>query len=179
MRKLEIGSGNRPQEGYEHLDLDPKCPHVEYVAPMDNIPTEGNVFSEVSSIHVIEHQSWRDTKKILEEWYRVLAKDGTVYIATPNLKFIAEMYIDGINGGNKWIKDYNVMHPNEQEHLKINGIPNLAKWANFKLFSSTAGDDKHLACLDSQSLVLLMKQVGFIEITVCHDSDSLVVKAKK
>ena len=179
MRKLEIGSGSRPQDGYEHLDLDPKCPHLEYVAPMDNIPVEDNTFSEVYSVHVIEHQSWRDTKKVLEEWYRVLAKEGTVYLATPNLKFITEMYIDGMNGGDRWIKDYNIMHPEEQAHIRINGIPNLAKWANFKLYSSTGNGDVHYACLDSKSIIEIMKEIGFQEITIQSDTDSLVVRAKK
>lgn len=176
MRKLEIGSGNRPQEGYEHLDLDPKCPHVEYVAPMDAIPVEDSVFDEIISIHVIEHQSWRDSRKVLTEWYRVLKPNGSVYIATPNLKFICEMYVDGITGGTKWMKDYNILHPEEQAHIKIDGVPNLARWANFKLFSSTAGGDIHYACYDSISLKGMMEDIGFKDITIQNDGDSLVVK---
>ena len=179
MRKLEIGSGNRPQEGYEHLDLDPKCPHVEYVAPMDKIPTEDNVFSEVISVHVIEHDSWRKSKEILKEWYRVLAVDGVCIVTTPNLKFICEMYVDGKNGGTKWLKDYGIMHPEEKAHIDIDGVPNLSRWANFKLFSSTAGGDIHYACYDADSLTSLMKQIGFKDIKVEHDGDSLTVKGYK
>ena len=177
MRKLEIGSGNRPLDGYEHLDIDPKCPHVEYVAPMDNIPAADKTFGKIKSVHVIEHQSWRDTKKILTEWYRVLAPSGELYIATPNLKFIAEMFLDGLAGGDKWLQDYNIMHPEEQAYIKIGDVPNVAKWANFKIFSSTAGEDKHLACYDVVSLTKILGEVGFVNITVQSDADSLVIKA--
>lgn len=179
MRKLEVGSGNRPQNGYEHLDLDPACPHVEYVAPMDKIPVEDNTFDEIISIHVIEHDSWRKGKEILTEWYRVLKPGGKVQLATPNLKFICEMYLDGIKGGTKWLHDYSIMHPEEQSHIKINGTPNLAKWANFKIFSSTGGDDKHYACYDSVSMVLLMEEIGFKKINVTRDADCLIVEASK
>jgi predicted SAM-dependent methyltransferase len=179
MRKLEIGSGNRPQEGYEHLDIDPNCPHLEYVCPMDKISVEDNAFDEIISIHVIEHQSWRDGEKILREWYRVLNKNGMLYIATPNLKFIAEMYIDGIKGGRKWLQDYKILHEQEKEFININGVPSLDKWANFKIFSSTGGGDNHYALYDSKTLVALMEKVGFKDIIIQNDSDSLVIKGFK
>jgi len=177
MRKLEIGSGNRPLDNYEHLDIDPKCPHLEYVAPMDNIPVPDRTFDKVKSIHVIEHQSWRDSKKILSEWHRVLVPGGELYIATPNLKFIAEMFLDGLAGGDKWLKDYEIMCPEEQEHIKIEGVPNVAKWANFKIFSSTGDADKHLACYDVVSLTKLLEEIGFEKITIQSNEDSLVMRA--
>jgi len=179
MRKLEVGSGNRPLEGYDHLDIDPKLPHLEIIAPMDEIPVGDGTYDEISAIHVIEHQSWRDAKKILTEWFRVLSPKGLVYIATPNLKFITEMYIDGVNGGSKWMKDYSILHPTEQEHIKIDGVPSLARWANFKIFSSTSGNDRHYACYDAVSLTRLLKDVGFKTVTIQNDSDSLVLRAFK
>lgn len=179
MRKLEIGSGNRPQEGFEHLDLDANCPHLEYVSPMDNIPVENNTFDEISAVHVIEHQSWRDTEKILREWYRVLNQNGTLYIATPNLIFIAKMVVDAMNGGNRWIKDYNILHPDEKKFIDIDGYPDLTKWANFKLFSSTGNGDNHYACHSAESIIKMMKLIGFKNITIRNNDDSLVITGQK
>lgn len=182
MKKLEIGSGNRPQEGFEHLDINPNCPHLEYIAAMDAIPIKDDIFDEVHAIHVIEHQSWRDAKKILSEWIRVTKPGGFVYIATPNLKFIAQKYLEGLNqnGSTKdWERDYNIMHPEEQAHIKIKENPNVSLWANFKIFSSTAKFDEHFACYDSHSLSKLLVESGASMIEVVHDDSSLVVKGYK
>jgi predicted SAM-dependent methyltransferase len=175
-RKLEIGSGNRPLEGYEHLDINPDCPHVEYVSPMDNIPTEDNVFEEVIAIHVLEHASWRDTSQILSEWVRVLAPGGKVKIALPNLRFIMQSYLDAKNGNDTAIvEDFNKMHEIEQEHLLINGKINYCMWANFKIMSSSAKWDQHYACYDAGTLCDLVLNAGCSKAYVEHDGDSLII----
>ena len=180
MRKLEIGSGNRPLEGYEHLDINPDAPHVEYVAPMDKIPVEDNAFDEIISVHVIEHQYWREGLNTLKEWLRVLKPGGELKIACPNLKFILEAYLDSLNGDdNKWMRDYKIMSKEEQQHLQINGKPNTALWANFKIMSSGGQWDQHYACYDSVSLCELLKEAGAKRTEIQHDGDSLVVKAYK
>lgn len=180
MKRLEIGSGNRPLDGYEHLDINPDCPHVEYVAPMDDIPVEDNTFDEVNSIHVIEHQPWPNTLNTLQEWVRVLKPGGLVYIATPNLRFIAEAYMEAQKGNRtNFMRDYSIMHPLEQEKLCLNGIPNPALWANFKIMSSTGKWDQHFACYDADMLTALLKKAGCSKTEVIHDTDSLVVKGWK
>jgi len=179
MRKLEIGSGNRPTEGYEHLDIDGSYPCVEYTAPMDNIPVEDNAFDEVIAVHVIEHQSWRDAKKILSEWLRVTKPGGSIMIITPNLRYIAEEYMKFRHGIEDWREDYNIMHPEEQAHLQSEGKPNVALWANFKLFSSTGGNDIHYACYDAETLSALFTEAGASRVEVEHDSSSLGIKGYK
>lgn len=179
MRKLEIGSGNRPMEGYEHLDINPNCPCVEYVAPMDKVPAKDNTFDEVIATHVIEHQSWRDGKKLLTEWLRVLKPGGSVSVTTPNLRYIAEEYIKARNGEGEWRDDYNIMHPDEKAHLGLEGQPSPALWANFKLFSSTGEYDIHYACYDAETLSALFREAGATRVEVIHDTSSLGVKGYK
>lgn len=182
MRKLEIGSGNRPQDGFDHLDINPNCPHLEYVAAMDTLPMKNEVYDEVHAIHVIEHQSWRDARKILKEWLRVTKPGGFVYLATPNLKYIAQKYLEGLNkdGAKKeWERDYNTMRPEEKVHIDINGTPDVSMWANFKIFSSTADFDQHFACYDSDSITRLLMESGASEVEIVYDDSSLVVKGYK
>lgn len=176
MRKLEIGSGHRPLPGYEHLDVDPSCPHLDYCSSMDVVPVEDCVFDEVMSVHSIEHIGWRQGLPTLKEWYRVLKPGGKVKIATPNLRWIAEAYLENQS---TWRHDFNAMHPEEQEYLKVNGSHCHALWANFKIFSSGAGGDEHMACYDSFLLGQLLASAGFRDIRVLHDEDSLIMEATR
>ena len=182
MRKLEVGCGQSPHPGYEHLDINPKLPCIEYVAPMNSIPVDDNTFEEVLAIHVIEHQSWREVFPTLKEWMRVLKPGGKIHIDTPNLRWIAQSYIDALNGNPKEFKnDYNIMQPGEIAHLKDrngNILPSL--WANFKIMSSTCNEwDIHNACLDASMLSDLCYKAGASKVDILQDGPTLSVEAYK
>jgi predicted SAM-dependent methyltransferase len=176
MRKLEIGSGNRPLPGYEHLDIDPSCPDLQYCSSMDVVPVEDGAFDEIMSVHSIEHIGWRKGLPTLKEWLRVLKVGGKVKIATPNLRWIAKAYLEN---GPTWTADFGIMHPDEKAALKVNGAYCHTMWANFKIFSSGAGGDEHMACYDSWMLGEHLRAAGFRDIKVLHDGDSLIMEAIK
>lgn len=180
MPKLEIGSGTRPLEGYEHLDINPDSPCVEYVAAMDNIPVEDNYFDEIQSIHVIEHQPWKDTEATLTEWIRVLKPKGMIRIATPNLRWISESYLQARKGNrNPFMSDANKMTKEELERLTINGQIDVGLWANFKIMSSGIKWDEHYACYDAVMLSDMLKRAGCSKTEIEHDGDSLVLRGYK
>ena len=180
MPKLEIGSGTRPLDGYEHLDINPDSPCVEYVAPMNDIPVEDNYFEEIQSIHVIEHQPWKDTLSTLKEWVRVLKPGGMLRLATPNLRWIAECYLQGRRGNTKhFMEDANKMTEGELKRLKLNEEIDVALWANFKIMSSGIKWDEHYACYDARLLTDLLKKAGCSKVEIEHDGDSLILRAYK
>lgn len=176
MRKLEIGSGNRPKPGYEHLDIDPNCPDLDFCCSMDVIPVADNVFDEIYSVHTIEHIGWRKGLPTLKEWLRILKPGGKVHIETPNLGYIMRAYLEN---GKTWWEDFKKLHPDEQTHLRIKGFHCHSMWANFKLFSSGAGGDEHMACYDKLMLVSMMEEAGFSKTKVLNDDDTLVVDGWK
>lgn len=176
MRKLELGSGNRPREGYEHLDIDPDCPDLQFCCSFDEIPVSDNSFDEMISIHSIEHISWRKTAPTLKEWYRVLKPGGKLRIECPNFRWICETYL---KNGAELQKDLEDLHPSERKHLKVKGWNSHTLWANFKMFSSTANGDIHLAGLDAFTLGHMLEEAGFGAVEVLQDSSSLVVEAYK
>ena len=176
MRKLEIGSGNHPLKGFEHLDINPDLPHLDYVAPMDKIPVEDNAFDEVRSIHVIEHDLWRNALAILKEWIRVLKPGGMLYVATPNLKWIAQTYLDGRNGNEKeFLKDASIMTPQQTQFLMLGGKRDAGLWANFKIMSSGIPWDQHYAAFDSVTLPGLMMEAGASKTVIEYDKEYLSV----
>lgn len=83
MRKLEIGAGPHPKEGYEHLDVR-RLAHVEYIANARALPFADQTYDEVFSNHVIEHFGWREVRAVLTEWLRVLKAGGHLDIITPD-----------------------------------------------------------------------------------------------
>lgn len=176
MRKLELGSGNRPRDGYEHLDIDPSCPGLDFCCSFDKIPVSDNSFDELLSVHSIEHISWRQTIPTLKEWHRVLRSGGLLRIECPNLRWICQSYLDN---NHVWYEDFKTLHPEEQQHLKVKDFHSHTLWANFKLFSSTANGDIHLAGLDAFTLTHMLQQVGFSSVTVVQDDSTLAVEARK
>lgn len=180
MRKLEVGSGNRPLPGYEHLDINPGCPCIEYIADMDNIPVDDETFDEVKSVHVIEHQPWKNTLKTLKEWVRITKPGGTIHIATPNLRWITQSYIDAINGNNsELMNDANKMNAEEIKAISIGGKVNYSLWANFKIMSGGGEWDQHFACYDAYLLKALLLEAGCSRVDIFHDGDSLILQGVK
>ena len=179
-RKLEIGSGNRPLEGYEHLDINPDCPCVEYVASMDKIPVENDTFDKIKAVHVIEHQPWKDTLATLTEWTRVLKPGGVITIATPNLRWIAQSYIDArAKDETAFREDVRIMTSDEKKTMTLDDDIDVAFWANFKIMSSGGKWDQHFACYDADLLGKLLILAGCSRTEVQHDGDSLIMKGFK
>jgi len=177
VRKLEIGSGSLPTEGFEHLDFDPTLPHLEYCADCRRLEfLKNDTYDEILSIHCIEHIPWREIKATVAEWVRVLKPGGNIRIVTPSLRFICEAFS---SDSGLWMKDYDLMTAEEQAHLQIDGVPNKALWANFKLFSSGAGFDNHYACLTGENLVAYLKEGGCSNAQITSDVDCLVVDGVK
>ena len=65
------------------------------------IPFKSKYFDSISLLEIIEHLSDRKISKILNECYRVLKKDGKLFITTPNyysfwpiLEFIINQFSD-------------------------------------------------------------------------------------
>ena len=106
----------------------------------------------------------------------MLKPGGTIRVVTPSLRFICEAFV---SNSDLWKKDYDIMLPEEQAHLQIDGVPNKALWANFKLFSSSAGSDVHYACLTGDNLVAYLKAGGCSIAQITSDIDALIVDATK
>ncbi|MHB1162754.1 MAG: glycosyltransferase, partial [Chloroflexota bacterium] len=96
VRRLEIGSGNTPQPGYEHLDIRSDLPHLEHVHDIAKpLPFPEATFDEILSRSSLEHVSWRHITEILRDWRRVLKPGGVLRIWMPDLEYLARTYLSG------------------------------------------------------------------------------------
>lgn len=80
--KLNIGAGSTVIDGYTAIDrkLGTEAFPLQY--PDESV-------SDIRASHVLEHLSFRDVPKALEEWRRVLKPGGRLRIAVPDFRKIA------------------------------------------------------------------------------------------
>jgi len=158
--RLEFGSGFDPNKGYIHVDIQSidergQLPHLEINWDISKkIPIGDQKVSEILANHVIEHLGWLKLIPVLEDWYRLLCTNGKLFIRTPNLEYIANMYRN-----NKISKE----HPDDETNIrKYYGDLSPSMWANLKLFSGqTYAANFHNLCLDSKTLVNISRKIGF------------------
>lgn len=99
--RIELGSGPWPTPGYVHVDTDRSAKHLEYVAPLWNLPFEDASAEEILAIHCLEHVHPRQIASTLAEWHRVLAPGGRVRIHVPDARQLLDAYTHG-DAGKKW-----------------------------------------------------------------------------
>jgi len=90
------GEGRIKKEGYLVIRLDKRKeakPDILYDLEWFHYPFRDNSVNEIIWKDVLEHLSWRVTKKALEETYRILKRGGRVYIQCPDLEEIAKRII--------------------------------------------------------------------------------------
>ena len=85
MTRLNLGCGPvhfDQNEGWVNIDFDSAyAPDV--VADVRQLPFEDNSIEEVYASHLLEHFSYDEP--VLEEWFRVLAKNGNITIVVPDI----------------------------------------------------------------------------------------------
>lgn len=94
MKKLNLGSGGRPLEGYLNVDFDPPEELVRRYrfdavsfsgviqADIFNLDFEDGIFDEVRADGVVEHIEFRLEKNFFEECIRLLKPGGVLSLST-------------------------------------------------------------------------------------------------
>lgn len=91
--KLNLGSGNRPLEGYIGVDLSEKADIVCDLRKLEF--AENNSVEEIIAIHVIEHFYKWEIPSLLQEWRRVLQPKGKIILECPNLEAACANLLNG------------------------------------------------------------------------------------
>lgn len=91
VRKLQLGSGGNPLPGWLNSDLEASG-EVIYLDIRQRFPFANETFAYIFSEHAIEHISYQQGLRCLNECFRVLQKGGKIRIGTPNLAFLLALY---------------------------------------------------------------------------------------
>lgn len=78
--------------GYIQIDLD-KFPHVDHIAPMHKLKMfSDNSVSTIYSPHALKYYDRDEVDLLLQEWKRVLAPKGTIYVTVPDFDALISNY---------------------------------------------------------------------------------------
>ncbi len=173
--KLEVGSGYAPHPDFDvHVDVNPRCPHLEHVGSADRLPWADGTFAELRACDVLEHFSYRDTPRVLAEWARVLAPGGRIYVQVPDARRIAQAWLNGSLP--------------RSEHLPADAP--LDVHAAYWLLGGQGGDDfsragddwrlnAHYALFSPASLRELMEHAGFTDVATEPLGHNIACRARR
>ena len=151
--KLNIG-GESIKEGWKILNIQKK-PGVDFVGDISNLDQfkDGSV-DEIYASHVIEHVDQNNIEKTLKGIYRVLGKNGKIYISVPDMDILCKIFIDSKStldmkwhamrmmfGGQTDKYDFHYFGWNYQfmnQYLKKVGFKKIERVKSFSLFKDTS-----------------------------------------
>ena len=159
---LQIGAGTHHLDGWLTTDLIPIQLQIVYMDAHKRFPFHDNTFDFVVAEHVIEHLTYRDATRMLDECHRVLGDKGVLRVSTPNMHLIhrlmsppltpaLERYVSWSNR-----KFDGSCDPHSTAHV-VNRLQH--EWGHQFLY-------------DADTLIAALEQCGFAEITECNPNES-------
>jgi predicted SAM-dependent methyltransferase len=141
LKKLELGSGQRPTEGYLHQDMTELDIPLDFCCKAWQVPVEEGTLSEVIAIAVMEHLRYADFRKTLVHVYNLLEKDGVFYFDVPDI-FVWSEYL------------YKVLRGDPVPFTRKHIFDTLWGWQRWE-------GDEHKSAWAKSDVVFLCEEVGF------------------
>jgi SAM-dependent methyltransferase len=105
--KLNIAAGESVLDGWFNTDIRADSPQIFYMDATKTLPLNNRCIDYIYCEHFIEHITYKQGIKFLQECHRVLKCSGKIRIATPNLDFIVSLNSKHLNDIQKdYIKWY-------------------------------------------------------------------------
>jgi predicted SAM-dependent methyltransferase len=161
IRKLHIGCGFNMIDGWLNSDYQPYPTDTLRLDATKIFPIEDNQFDYIFSEHMIEHLEYPGGSSMLKESFRVLRKDGTMRVSTPDLPFLLDLYRSDKSAQQiayiKWATDNFVPDTDYDDVFVINNF--VRAWG-------------HQFIYDEKTLRSSMAKAGFMNITRCDLNQS-------
>ena len=143
-KKLELGSGERPTEGYLHQDTT-SLPGVklDFTCNPWEVDIKEDSLSEVLALGVMEHLRFEEFRKTLAHMRKLLKKGGAFLFDVPDMK-VWSGYL------------YNLTHGMQ----KKNPFPPHHIWNTFYGWQRWPGDE-HKCGWTREELIKAVKDAGF------------------
>ena len=157
--KLQIGCGPNRIPGWLNTDVDiDRCKQgAVYLDAGEKFPFQDNSIDAIYSEHLFEHLHFTQAVNMLDECHRVLKPSGAIRIATPDFRFLMDLYL----------------HPEKplnQRYIQWSGqggggcpVPETPLHIINKFHTAWG----HQIIYDRESLERLMKEHGFRNIRRC------------
>lgn len=167
--KYNFGSANKQIKGFINVDA-LEWENTDIVWDLTKTPYEfiKEPVDEIIAQEFLEHISWRDTNKVLKEWYRILKKRGKLTIQVPACDKMMEFFI------NKQVSDVIPHKPeNKEQVLKLQKntgqMVNLTRWLMAFCGAQKHEYDNHLNIFTKERLRNSLVIAGFQKIKIDYD----------
>jgi len=156
--KLHLGCGKRFLDGFIHVDL-ADYEHIDIKTNVDNLSIIKNeTVDEIYASHVLEYFDRDEVVEVLNEWRRVLVKNGILRIAVPDFEQLLKIYnqtsrLSDILGPmyGKWelSASNHIYHKTVYDFKSIcklleeNSFKEIKKWDWKKVFAQNDNYDDH------------------------------------
>lgn len=173
--KLNLGCGGKAPQGWVNVDyaLGAKLVKFPFFSAINrkikffnmdwdkgifiydlrqNFPWQDNSIDVIYSSHTLEHLTRKEGLHFLKECHRVLKKKGLIRIVVPDLSLLVSKYINGNIRANEFIEKLGVLYNTSHDQpIKRKLAPLI--------------ECPHKCMYDTQSLLLIMTEVGFDMVT--------------
>jgi len=161
VRKLQIGCGGISLKGWLNTDL---CPAEEqlFVDAREKLPFEDCTFDYIFSEHLLEHLEHREGVCFLRECFRIIKTGGTIRIATPDLRFLVDLYNS----------DKNEIQEQYISWAVKSFLPDVSVCQDTYVINNFFHNWGHKFIYDFKILEDTMNKAGFINIKCCKVGES-------
>jgi predicted SAM-dependent methyltransferase len=143
---LEVGAGDKKgNNGWVTIDMTRNCDIFWDLRR--GIPFPNGSISKIYSSHFLEHLSYEEGQKLLDECLRVLIQDGIFSICVPNARIYVEAYLNNFDLNTTHFLGY------EQAYNNTTRID----YVNYTAYM--AGHHKYM--FDEENLIFVLKAKGF------------------
>jgi len=153
IKKLQLGCGFHPLEGWLNSDFFPKESNVIHIDATGVYPFPDQTFDYAYSEHMIEHVPYPAGHAMLKESWRVLKDGGKMRISTPNLAFLIALY-------------ESERSELQEEYIRRSSQDCRAAFpCDTFVINNFVRAWRHQFIYDEKVLRFSMEQAGFVEIT--------------
>ena len=147
----------------------------EPVLEIESLPIE--YWKIVKLVHTVEHIEWLYQQVMFNWIYSLLEPGGMIYVDTPNLDYIVQVYNRNIELLNKGLSPE---YPyNDHPDFDSMSLDNLVPWVNYKLFSGCSPNDYHHTCYNNLWLGQMLSKCGFCKIKIFAGKSLLAIAEKR
>ena len=133
---------------------------INFADAAKRLPEPHDSVHTMYSSHMLEHLERDEAVAFLKEAQRVLLKGGIIRIVVPNLDYFVRTYLED-NDSHKFIEDLCLVSAKPKKLIK-------------KLQYVIMGHGWHHAMYNEQSLVRLVEEAGFVNITILRPGETMI-----
>lgn len=163
-RRLFIGCGARPIDGWLNADIEPLADSVMELDATKPFPFEDAEFDFVFSEHMIEHVPEPAAIAMLRECHRVMRPGAVIRVSTPDFAFLVDLYRE--RGS---LDDERRRYVEWATELFLPEAPSAQP---LYVINNMVRDWGHEFIYDRETLQSVLERCGFVDVVECAVGES-------